>query len=242
MDRAKLALVGLFSALGGLALGLLLAGPDTTAPAPPAAPATSARPADCPTCPACPDKVCADDIAATEVPPVVEHRRLSVREGPMDPPLEWPADLPPELTPEHFTRELEAVAEACGFADRLQTIDCASPPCMALVLSPADEKAPSIGPSTCPEWAERWGDAVAQHSSDVLCDDGSVQTMQAVGPYVPALDERVDKPEPDPDDPWTGMRAFLARVENMGADVGCSRPGTLTVENRLGHSLKWIPD
>lgn len=219
----------------GLVLGwIIAAGTDPPISQP------AERPEDCPPCPACPDAVEVPNEAVPDRPPVQTIARSGLPDGPADPPLEWPDALPEHLTPASFDAALREVAVECGFADDLQDVDCSSPPCLAVVMWPTDEDGPSVGTS-CLAWAERFGDSTATTTDTVLCEDGTRQKLRIVGPHSPELEERVHRPEPDPGDPWTSMRAFQARIQGITNDLGCGEPGTLMIENRAGHELQWVP-
>jgi hypothetical protein len=154
-------------------------------------------------------------------------------------PLPWLGDLPAELRPDAFGAELTEISKQCD-PDAFVRVDCSEPPCLAVFLEPDGDGffgaagLPGSGPTNCEQWKEKYGDNVTMSSRNVLCADGSTHSLLVLGPYLPEV-------VPETSDPEEGMRHLQGRVAAAADGVGCSAPATLSVENRLGYQLQWVP-
>ncbi|MBA2319937.1 MAG: hypothetical protein H0V89_02170 [Deltaproteobacteria bacterium] len=133
-------------------------------------------------------------------------------------------------------KDLRRLAEECGVSDWVVGVDCTEPPCLlSLVTEVTDEGPVPSNITSCAAWRERFGDANSGSAENVLCSDGIERSVALVGPYVKDLTLS------DPDDPWAGTRRLRARNEAAKDQAHCTAPVSLTVENRLGYRLKWVP-
>lgn len=152
-------------------------------------------------------------------------------------PLPWPDDLPARFRPETMQPRIAEVVEAC-WGDDVVEVDCSEPPCAVFVDVPDGTEWPS--PFECAAWQDTFPGGIGKTGASGLCADGTQRRTAMFSPTVPGMPDVL--PEPDPDFPFEGIARMKARAQAVHAETGCDAPATLTVDNRVGYRLQWVPE
>lgn len=81
-------------------------------------------------------------------------------------PIPWPAEVPPERTESGYRAALTEVLATCRPTWTLGELDCAEPPCIA-VIWPSDARMEP--PVDCPPWVDRYGPTAQSAAQSVDC-------------------------------------------------------------------------
>lgn len=96
-------------------------------------------------------------------------------------PLPWIGTAEEKYHPSKFRRVLFSALEHCGAGLKLVDLECAEPPCIALVeFSTEQQLLPAF--TQCKPWVSEYGDAVTVTSNPVQCP--GIKAIGAVAPDI----------------------------------------------------------
>ncbi|MCB9669061.1 MAG: hypothetical protein H6734_06285 [Alphaproteobacteria bacterium] len=132
-------------------------------------------------------------------------------------PIPWPHDVEPRMTEDAFRRTMDEVLAECWPDAKMTQMDCAEPPCMAVLFDAGD-------PSDCPAWTRTHGIAAGMSTRPVDC--GGEQKRMTIllppsGKYATVDEMMAASGKEDPAVQENFTRRFMARTRDLHLDAPC---------------------
>jgi len=129
-------------------------------------------------------------------------------------PIPWPEDRPERFQRAGYLAALEEAIDSCAPPVELAGIDCAEPPCIALLRAGQDWHDALV--NRCPAWRDRYGTTVSQSVGSIDCEDGSTEKIAMLSPYDEEWEEGLGK-----DELGEVRQRLQHRWEQLRGDVSC---------------------
>lgn len=109
-------------------------------------------------------------------------------------PVQWPDDRPEKFTEAGFRSVMEEALSGCDVPLELQRLDCAEPPCIAVMRTTSEGWHAALV-NDCPTWNETYGTTVSMDDGTIDCVGAEEEGYALLSPFDHEWREELDKDE-----------------------------------------------
>jgi hypothetical protein len=122
----------------------------------------------------------------------LQRRLESAGVRPPAAPVAWPEGRPDKFTEAGLRASMQTALESCDVPAELVGLECAEPPCIAMLRTTSDGWHDALV-NSCPAWNDTYGTTVSMDDGKVDCGGGESESVALLSPYDHEWREELDK-------------------------------------------------